>query len=120
MRGWEEAVLKISSIYSKYPDAVLVADDRRILAESIYYMRRKPIKWVRWNADGKIHDHYELVTKHEDLKDEVGFMISVEPNNNHFVKSFEEVKYLGEISQIVGMSHKKTYKMWLLNGYIGN
>ena len=117
MRGWEEVVLQISEIYSKYPGAVLVADDRKILAESLYYMSIKPKKWVRWNADGKIHDHYELVTKHDDLKNEIGIMVSVESNNEHFFQSFSEVIYLGEVTRIIGERRIKKYKIWLLKGY---
>ena len=46
---------------------MFVADDRRVLAEALYYMKIKPNNWVRWNADGIIHDHYELVTDHDEL-----------------------------------------------------
>ena len=91
-RGWSELGLAISDIYYQYPDAVFVADDRRVLAEALYYMKNKPKNWVRWNADGIIHDHYELVTKHDDLKNEIGIMVSSEPNNKHFLSSFKKDK----------------------------
>jgi len=120
MRGWKNLGEQISDIYSQYPSAILVADDRKVLAESIYYMRDRPHKWVRWNADGKIHDHYELVTKHEDLKNETGIMVSVEPNNQHFIKFFSDVRYLGTVTRVIGTENKKEYKIWLLNGYLSD
>ncbi len=57
-RGWSHIGLEISNIYLSYPEALLVTDDRRVMGELLYYMKNKPKKWVRWNADGYIHDHY--------------------------------------------------------------
>ena len=94
-----------------------MTDDRRVMAEALYYMKNKPKKWVRWNADGYIHDHYELVTKHNDLKSEIGLMVSSEPNNNHFVLSFEKVTLLKTLYRIESKDKHKTYKVWLLEGY---
>ena len=117
MRGWQEVVSNISEIYSHYPNAVLVADDRKILAESIYYLKPRPIQWVRWNTDGKIHDHYELVTKHKDLKNKISIMVSVEEDNKHFEKFFDKVRYLGAVSRKIREGKTKEYKLWLLEGY---
>ena len=117
MRGWQEVVINISEIYSHYPNAVLVADDRKILAESIYYLKPRPIQWVRWNTDGKIHDHYELVTKHKDLKNKISIMVSVEEDNKHFEKFFDKVRYLGAVSRKIREGKTKEYKLWLLEGY---
>ena len=116
-RGWSDLGLEISNIYLSYPNAVLVTDDRRVMAEAIYYMENKPNKWVRWNADGYIHDHYELVTKHNDLKGKIGLMVSSEPKNNHFVASFEKVTLLKSIYRLVGKAKNREYKVWLLEGY---
>ena len=116
-RGWADLGLEISDIYASYPNAVLVTDDRRVMAEALYYMNNKPKKWVRWNADGHIHDHYELVTKHNDLKSEVGLMVSSERNNNHFVLSFEKVTLLKTLYRVESKEKNKAYKVWLLEGY---
>ena len=83
-------------------------------------MRDRPHKWVRWNADGIIHDHYEFVTKHEDLKNETGIMVSVEPNTQHFNKFFLDIKYLGTVTRVIGTEKKQEYKIWLLNGYLSD
>ena len=116
-RGWSELGLELSNIYKFYPDAVLVTDDRRVMAEAIYYMKKKPNKWVRWNADGYIHDHYELVTKHNDLDSEVGLMVSSEPDNKHFISNFEKVTFLKNIIRVIGKNKNREYKVWLLEGY---
>jgi len=116
-RGWSELGQAISNIHAQYPNSVLVADDRRVLAEALYYMKIKPKKWVRWNADGIIHDHYELVTNHEELSYEIGLMISSEKENKHFKTSFESVIFLEDIIRPIGIQHTKKYKVWLLRGY---
>ena len=116
-RGWSNLGLEISNIYLSHPNAVLVTDDRRVMAEALYYMKNKPSKWVRWNADGHIHDHYELVTRHNDLEDEIGLMVSSEPNNQHFVLSFEKVTFLRSIYRTMNKGNNKEYKIWLLEGF---
>ena len=116
-RGWADLGVEITNIYTSYPSAVLVTDDRRGMAEALYYMKNKPQKWVRWNADGYIHDHYELVTKHNDLKSEIGLMVSSEPSNKHFVLSFEKVTFLKKIYRVEAKDKNKEYKVWLLEGY---
>ena len=116
-RGWADLGLEITNIYTSYPSAVLVTDDRRVMAEALYYMKNKPQKWVRWNADGYIHDHYELVTKHNDLQSEIGLMVSSEPSNEHFVLSFEKVTFLKNIYRVEAKDKNKEYKVWLLEGY---
>jgi 4-amino-4-deoxy-L-arabinose transferase-like glycosyltransferase len=116
-RGWSELGLELSNLYKYYPDAVLVTDDRRVMAEAIYYMKKKPKKWVRWNADGYIHDHFELVTKHNDLDSEVGLMVSSEPDNKHFFSNFEKVTFLKNIIRVTGKKQNRKYKVWLLEGY---
>ncbi len=116
-RGWSDLGIDISNIYLNYPNAVLVTDDRRVMAEALYYMKTKPKNWVRWNADGKIHDHYELVTKHDDLKNEIGIMVSSEPNNKHFLSSFKKVTFLKDIYRNISEKKYKVYKVWLLEGY---
>ena len=116
-RGWSNLGSEISHIYLNYPSAILVTDDRRVMAEALYYMKNKPKKWVRWNADGNIHDHYELVTKHDYLKNEIGVMVSSEPDNKHFISSFTKVTFLKDIYRDISRQKSKEYKVWLLEGY---
>ena len=116
-RGWSDLGFQVNEIYRLYPEAVLVADDRRVLAELLYYMDIKPKKWIRWNADGIIHDHYELITKHDDLDEQIGIIISSEPNNLHFRSSFEKVTFLKTLLRSMGSNKLREYKVWLLEGY---
>ena len=74
-------------------------------------------KYVRWNADGIIHDHYELTTKHDTLINRTGIMVSSEKDNIHFKYSFKEVTFLKEINRSIGVNKIKQYKVWLLEGY---
>ena len=116
-RGWSNLGLEVSKIYSSYPEAVLVTDDRRVMAEVLYYMEKKPKNWVRWNADGYIHDHYELVTSHNELTNEIGIMVSSEPNNQHFTSSFKKVTLIKDLYRNISKQKNKEYKVWLLEGY---
>ena len=116
-RGWSDLGSQVNEIYRVYPDAVLVADDRRVLAELLYYMDIKPKKWIRWNADGIIHDHYELITNHADLDSKIGLIVSSEVDNLHFKSSFEKTTFLKSLVRPMGSNKVREYKVWLLEGY---
>ena len=44
-RGWSNLGSEISNIYLNYPSAILVTDDRRVMAEALYYMKNKSL-WL--------------------------------------------------------------------------
>ena len=58
-----------------------------------------------------------MVTKHEDLKNEIGVMVSSEPDNKHFISSFTKVTFLKDIYRDISRQKSKEYKVWLLEGY---
>ena len=63
-RGWPEVGEQLRAHLDAYPDAALLGDDRKTLAEMLYYAR--PAAWAAWNPDGVVDDHYKLTA---DLRD---------------------------------------------------
>ena len=69
VRGWKELGARVSEVMKKYPGAKLLCDDRKVMAELIFYVRPHPFDAVIWNPDRTLRDHYEMTT---DLQKHLG------------------------------------------------
>lgn len=62
MRGWDRLGRAVQAVYRQHPDLPLLAEDRRVLAELIYYMRPHPFDAVMWNPLHAVRNQYDLTT----------------------------------------------------------
>ncbi len=60
--GWSELGERVSKILARYPGAKLLSDDRKVMAELIFYVSPHPFDAVKWNPRHTLLDHYELTT----------------------------------------------------------
>lgn len=60
LKGWPEAGEKVSALLSRHPGAVLMSDDRKLMASLSYYVRPYPLNAVKWNPGAKVHDTFDL------------------------------------------------------------
>jgi hypothetical protein len=67
LKGLDRVGMEIAALLKHYPDAVLLADERKTLAVFLYYIAKENnfsgiVPFVKWNEDDHIEDHYELVS----------------------------------------------------------
>ncbi len=62
MRGWDRAGDWASELRRDLPDVRLLFDDRKVMAELLYYTRPHPFDAVMWNPKGQRNNHYEMTT----------------------------------------------------------
>ena len=67
-RGWVALASDVRTLLGQHPDAALLASDRKIAAQMMFYVRPHPWDMVKWNPDGHIGDHYELTSSMASLK----------------------------------------------------
>ncbi len=58
--GWRELGAEISAIRARLPGVPLLADDRMVLAELLYYVRPMPEDVFAWRPTARIGHHYDL------------------------------------------------------------
>ena len=68
LRGWPDVGAEISAILHAYPDLRLLSDERRYLAHYIYEANLPLDRAYKWNPDGRIDDHYELISNMEGVE----------------------------------------------------
>lgn len=61
-RGWDEVGRQVKPLFAARPDAVLVADNRTVLAHLLYELREVKPKVASWNPQRLPNDHYRLTT----------------------------------------------------------
>jgi uncharacterized membrane protein len=69
VRGWRKLGEEVTAVMRRYPNAGLLSDDRKEMAELIYYVTPHPFGAVKWNPDHSKKDHYELTT---DMRRHIG------------------------------------------------
>jgi 4-amino-4-deoxy-L-arabinose transferase-like glycosyltransferase len=62
MRGWDLAGNWLADLQRDFPGTRLLFDDRKVMAEMLYYVRPHPFDAVMWNPRGQRNNHYELTT----------------------------------------------------------
>ena len=65
LRGWPDVGAELSAILETHPDMLLLSDERRYLAHYIYEANVPLDRVYKWNPDGRIDDHYELISSLE-------------------------------------------------------
>lgn len=68
-QGWDELGRQLRPVVQAHPDAVLVADNRTLLAHMLYELRDLKPAAASWNPSGEAGDHYKLTT---DLRPWIG------------------------------------------------
>lgn len=62
LRGWEAMSRAVGERLAAVPDAVLLADDRAVIAELLFYLPEPRPDWVKLRDGPYARDHYELVS----------------------------------------------------------
>jgi hypothetical protein len=61
LQGWRELGDRVSAELAAEPGTILVTEYRRLLSTLIYYAQLPPGSFAKWNSDGDVEDHYELI-----------------------------------------------------------
>lgn len=118
VRGWDEVGRQVSAILARHPGATLLADERKVLATLLYYVRPHPFDAVKWNPSGRIKDHYDLTT---DIRRAAGDLILVteEPNVDHVARSFATVEPLAHVVVPIHADYARDLRVYRLSGFKG-
>jgi len=117
--GWRELGKEVENIMQKYPDAKLLSDDRKTMAELIYYIHPHPFDALKWNPKGTLLDHYELTTN---LKEHIGknfIFVTSRENIADVASSFEKIEEIKRIVIPLYKDYKMIYYVYYLKDFNG-
>lgn len=116
-RGWQAFAQAVAPYLAAHRDAVLLADDRDILAELAYTLG--PRELASWNPGGHVMDHYQLTTRLEDYPGRAFLYVSRGPLAQGVLDRFETATALGEVSIAVHRDYARRAHIYRLEGFKG-
>ncbi|HJW27140.1 MAG TPA: glycosyltransferase family 39 protein [Rhodocyclaceae bacterium] len=118
-RGWDELGRQLHPLAAAHPDAVLVADNRTLLAHMLYELRDLAPAAASWNPDRRKSDHYKLTT---DLTPYVGrdalLITDVAPGPD-LTGRFAAAEHLRQLRAPLDENRARTMDVYLLHGFKG-
>ena len=118
-RGWTALAADVRALLDRHPDAVLVAGDRKIAAQMMFYVRPHPWDMVKWNPDGRIGDHYELTSSMDALKGRQALFLTRGNNPAMLARYFTSVTPLPSVARERPTRPPEVYYAFLLDGFKG-
>ncbi len=120
LKGWQTIGEQYLAIQQQYPQAILLADDRAVLSELVYYARPQGLQAVSWNPHQLMRHHYDLVTTLADKKGKDFLLVTAQQSLPTEVAAyFNQVKTVGELKKVVTPKHKLAFSVWLLTNFKG-
>ncbi|NTV09948.1 MAG: glycosyltransferase family 39 protein [Zoogloea sp.] len=116
-RGWSGLSAAVAPYAAAYPDAVLVAEDRELLAHLIYKLH--PKSYASWNPRGEVIDQYELTTTLADKTGRDLLFISRSPDIRGMAASFDSMEPLATVRVTIHPDFRREVYVFLLHGFKG-
>lgn len=117
-RGWQELAEGVRPHLAAHPDAVLVGDDRELLAHLIYQLR--PAHHARWQPVAHIKDHYGLtVPLTPQTTGPLLFVLSARTDPATLLPHFASARKLADIEVTVHPDLQRRASVWLMHGFRG-
>ena len=121
--GWDELAEATRAELTKAaaagkPYAAVLADDRAVTAELLYYMRDEPTPILAWRA-GAPHDHFELTRPFTAATPSPVLLVRVDDGAGPAVKSFTSVDKVADRMLPAGDNAQRHVTFYALAGYKG-
>lgn len=120
VRGWARLGAEVSRLRARYPQALLLADDRGTIAELAYYVHPRPRQVILWNPDGVVDSQYALSTTMNDKRGR-DFLYLGPPGGlpERVRASFAAAQDLGPVRVSIHPDYGLEYHAWLLRDFRG-
>lgn len=119
VRGWDEVGRQVSAILSRNPGAVLLSDERKVLATLTYYVTPHPFDAVKWNPSGLIHDHFDQTTDIRRAASGTFIYVSDEARFDEVAARFHSAETVAVIRIPIHRDYTREVRVYRLAGFKG-
>ncbi len=119
MEGWSALGRAVASQAAAQPYDAIVAENRSIVAELLYYARPRHIPILVWDRDSRIRDHFQMTLR---LTPAHGrhVLLAVEPSAARKVlATFDSIRPLRTVTILVGGHRTRAISLYDARGYEG-
>jgi 4-amino-4-deoxy-L-arabinose transferase-like glycosyltransferase len=126
LQGWRTLGRAISAELARHPGAILMADNRELLAALMFYVEPHPLDALEWDPKG-VHDQFEL-SQQASLDVGADFLlVSQNPQNiGPILSRFKEVGppetvtiFTGRPGAVASPAEQRHYAVYYLKGFKG-
>ncbi|HEX9810073.1 MAG TPA: glycosyltransferase family 39 protein [Alphaproteobacteria bacterium] len=118
-RGWRALGDYVGVLRASHPGAPLLANDRKLLAAMLYYVRPWPEDAFAWFADGRVTDHYRL-TRPLPPRPGGDFLYVTRWNDNRAVlRRFREHRLVATLALPVATGVERRVRVFHVQGFLG-
>jgi len=117
--GWKKLGEEVEKILKAHPGANLLSDDRKEMAELIFYTRIPPEKAVKWNPAHTLRDHYELTTDMESHIGEDFIYVTHRRGVGGVLKRFEKAEKIATITIPLYKDYTMVFDVYYLKHFKG-
>jgi len=117
--AWDELGSQLRPFLRDHPDAILIADNRTLLAHMLYELRDLKPAAASWNPSGHISDHYMLTT---DLRPNVGrdaILITQNAPGEEFTRRFAGIAQLASLKARLDSQTTRDMDVYFLHEFKG-
>lgn len=119
LKGWQQMGKEIQQLSVHYPNAGLLFDERKTMAEMLYYTGNTADTVRKWNKNSHIEDHYDLTRDIKDKPEGSFLFISKLSTIQEVSGHFEHIKQLGDINILLYPDYALHYRVYYLENFKG-
>ena len=119
IKGWDRVGERVSAILAAHPDARLLADERKVLATLVYYVRPHPFDAIKWNPSGKVRDHFDQTTRLEPGAGELIYVTEQPELPPGMRERFATADKIEDIVVPLHHDYARRLTVWRLTGFGG-
>ncbi len=121
VRGWTELGAAIAHVRAnEMPGAPLLVDERKLMAETLYYVKPHPVEAFKWRPTVRIHDHFDLTRPYYQALSPAQLLYVTERTDASEITSrFQSAQLLAEIRTPIGVGRERVVRLYELEGFKG-
>ena len=120
LRGWDTLGQKVSVVLSKNPGSQLMAENRKMITELIYYVNPHPWNAVLFNPDGHVSNHFHLNQSMQNIIGKDFIWVSASPSIDIQKQHCEHTMLIQEIKIPIYQHSYQQYYIFQCKAYKEN
>lgn len=118
VRGWHELGASIALARREFDALPLLIDERKLMAEVLYYGRPWAAGAVKWRP-GRIHDHFDLTRPLVEPAPARMMLVTERADARDITDRFAKADILAEIRTPIGTDRERVVRLYQLEGFLG-
>lgn len=119
IRGWDQAGLQIAQILQNNPERILLASDRDVLSEMIYYARTYAKNGEIFNPSKKVQNYFEQIGDMNKLIGKDFVFVSKTQNIENVAKYFSSSNLIQKIEIKIHKDYSLEFYVYTLDEFKG-